>query len=61
MIFLEFSNIKKRLIWPDIKTKRIDVMVCFTKHTLGRNQIELARPKAQDQPSPAFFLFFLFF
>jgi hypothetical protein len=32
-------------------------MVCFVKHTLRPNQIELVGHEAQDQPCPSFFFF----
>jgi hypothetical protein len=36
-------------------------MVCFVKHTLSPNQIELVGHEAQDQPCPIFFFLFFFF
>jgi len=49
---LEFFDITKRLVWPNIKTKknkikRIDRRVCFAKHTLDPKQIGPVRPKAR--------------
>ena len=64
LIFLEFFDITKRLVWPNIKTKenkikRIDRKVCFAKHTLDPKQIRPARPEARAQPGLNCFWFFL--
>jgi hypothetical protein len=60
---LEFFDITKRLVWPNIKTKknkikRIDRRVCFAKHTLDPKQIGPVRPKARAQLGLNCFWFF---
>jgi hypothetical protein len=60
---LEFSNIKKGLVWPVLKIKKnkikeIDIRVRFAKHTLSSKQIGPAGPGGQVQPDLFSFSFF---